>query len=162
MEAGELLRLAFGELHAALRDDLGSVGEATLFWQPGEGINHAGFLLWHLLRDEDTVVSRALREAPELWATGGWAGRLGLDEVGQGTGFDARSLASFRYDVDELWRYAAEVWEQTDAALTELCPEAFDDPARASVLTTGCLAHGWVHLGEIRQLLGLRGWRFRE
>ncbi len=94
MEAAELLRLAFGELHTALRDDAGSVDEATLFWQPGEGINHAGFLLWHLLRDEDTVVSETLRGAPELWATGGWPHRLGLDEGGQGTGFDASALGS--------------------------------------------------------------------
>ena len=154
--------MAFGELHTALRDDAGSVDEATLFWQPGEGINHAGFLLWHLLRDEDTVVSETLRGAPELWATGGWPHRLGLDEGGQGTGFDASALGSFRYDVAELWRYAAEVWEQTDAALAALGPEALVDRALASMLTTGCLAHGWVHLGEIRQLLGLRGWRFRE
>ncbi len=32
----------------------------------------------------------------------------------------------------------------------------------ANLLTTGCLSHGWVHLGEIRQLRGLRGGKFRE
>jgi hypothetical protein len=29
-------------------------------------------------------------------------------------------------------------------------------------LLEGSVGHNWVHLGEVRAILGLRGWRFRE
>lgn len=64
---------------------------------------------------------------------------------------------------------ARAVWSRTDAALAQLAPARLAEPLvwssewkLANLLTTGCLSHGWMHLGEIRQLRGLRGWRFRE
>jgi hypothetical protein len=169
MEASELLRIAFADLHKEILEDVAELTPDELFWQPDEGVNHIGFLLWHVLRDEDTVICQAVRQQPEVWATGGWARRFGMDEKEQGTGFDSAALPSVRYDLKALLKYGDAVWRQTEAALAELDPARLDESLSwsetwrlANLLTTGCLSHGWVHLGEIRQLRGLRGWKFRE
>ena len=169
MEAPELLRLAFADLHKELLEDVDGLGPDDLFWQPAEGVNHVGFLLWHVIRDEDTVFCQSVLRQPELWTRNGWDGQLGMDPKDQGTGFDSNNLASVRYDLAALLGYASEVFLQTDAALAGLSSARLDESLPwsaewrlANLLTTGCLSHGWVHLGEIRQLRGLRGWRFRE
>ena len=140
-----------------------------LFWQPAEGVNHAGFLVWHIVRDEDTVISGSVLNQPELWSREGWDARLGMDSREQGTGFDSSELGRIRYDIEELLGYAGRVFEQTDSAMAALPSTRLqedlpwsDQWRLANLLTTGCLSHGWVHLGEIRQLRGLRGWKFRE
>lgn len=169
MDAPALLRIAFRDLHSELSEDVDGLDDETLFWQPADGQNHIGFLLWHLIRDEDTVFCQAVLQRPELWASGGWASRFDMSVTGQGTGFDAANLATFRYSIENLLRYAEEVWSQTDEALAGLSPSRLEenlpwsaDWRLVNLLTTGSLAHGWMHLGEIRQIRGLRGWRFRE
>ena len=169
MDAATLLRTAFTDLHKEIVEDVGGLTPDELFWQLGEGVNHIGFLLWHVIRDEDSVMCQAVLRRPELWVGNGWAARFEMDAKEQGTGFDAEHLVDFRYQLPLLLDYAAEVWSQTDAALRDFDAGRLDaelswssEWSLANLLTTGCLSHGWVHLGEMRQLRGLRGWRFRE
>jgi hypothetical protein len=169
MDATSLLRVAFADLHKELLEDVRGLHPDELFWQPAEGVNNIGFLLWHIVRDEDTVVCQAVRDEPQLWVRGGWDARLVMDSTAQGTGFDSEQVGSVDYDMADFLPYAHAVFAQTDAALEGMAPaRLLEDLAwssewrLANLLTTGCLAHGWVHLGEIRQLLGLRGWKFRE
>jgi hypothetical protein len=169
MDAPGLLRLAFNDLHTEIMEDAGGLDDQDQFWQPAPGVNHIGFLLWHIVRDEDTVICQSVRRTPELWVRGNWTDRFAMDATAQGTGFESAELATFRYSLTDLLAYARDVWAQTDEALQSLDPARLDEPLSwskewklANLLTTGCLSHGWVHLGEIRQLRGLRGWRFRE
>lgn len=169
MEIANLFQLGFEDLHKELREDLADMTVDDLFWRPAPGVTHAGFLLWHVVRDEDTVIHQSLLAAPELWVSGGWAGRFGMDEREQGTGFEPARLDAFRYDPALLWEYAARVWSATGDALSALTPARLDEPLPwdtgwrlGNLLLTGCLAHGWSHFGEIRQIRGLRGWRARE
>jgi hypothetical protein len=169
MDSPELLRLGFADLHKELREDTADLEEAALFWQPAPGVNHIGFLLWHVVRDEDSVMCQAVRRTPELWTRDGWAEQFGMDRVEQGTGMDPARLDAFRFPLQELFTYATAVWSQTDEALASLPAERLgegltwsDEWRLANLLLTGCLAHGWMHLGEARQLRGLQGWRFRE
>ncbi len=132
-------------------------------------MNHIGFLLWHIIRDEDTVLCQAVLRQDELWRSRGWASRMEMDAEEQGTGFDGSLLSTMRYEPQTLAAYASEVWQQTDSALAGLDPERLDEDLAwsstwklSNLITTGCLSHGWVHLGEIRSIRGLRGWRYRE
>ncbi|MCL4240632.1 MAG: DinB family protein [Dehalococcoidia bacterium] len=169
MDAPSLLRLAFNDLHTELMDDVAGLDDQDLFWQPAAGVNHIGFLLWHIVRDEDTVICQSVLRQPELWTRGSWANRFAMDAEAQGTGFESAELPTFRYPLADLLAYAWDVWAQTADAIGSLDPARLEEPLPwskdwklANLLTTGCLSHGWVHLGEIRQLRGLRGWRFRE
>jgi DinB superfamily len=169
MNAIDLLRLAFDDLHTAIREDLEDVSDDWLYWQPAPGLNHIAFLLWHLVRDEDVVVSWSVRHKPQVWEAGGWPDQLGLDHHAQGTGFDPADLGTIRYGLPDFMVYVEAVWAETDAGLQTLTESDLDQPvvgfpsmSVASQLTTGSVAHGWVHLGEIRSIKGLKGWRFRE
>jgi hypothetical protein len=167
VDAIQLLTGAFFDLHRALREGF---EDATphLWWQPGPGLNHAGFLAWHIVRDEDHVVSY-LGGEPQAWAAAGWAKRFGMAEGTQGTGFEPADLAGFRFEPSLLLEYAEATWARTPDLLSRLTPEALDAPAWpgsewnvATQLVEGCIGHSWGHLGEIRATLGLRGWRSPE
>jgi hypothetical protein len=168
VDALELLRHGFEQVHGGLREDLGEVDDALLWWQPQPGLNHAGFLAWHVVRDEDDVLSHVAGQ-PQLWAVEGWHERFAMDRKEQGTGLDPARLESFRYDRGLFMEYAARVWARTGPLLGSLSDEALRRPAWpgsewdvAQLLLEGCLGHSWLHLGELRYLKGLRGWRFRE
>jgi hypothetical protein len=169
MDAPTLLRVGFEEFHAVFRDELSNLDSETMFRQPAADANHIGFLIWHVLRDEDFVVAHTLRDGTERWSSDDWSGRLKIGTAAQGTAFESTLLPTFRYDPAAIWDYAAQVWEQTRHSLSELDPARLDERQTfsetwtlATALTTGCLAHGWSHLGEIRQLRGLRGWKADE
>ena len=165
MDAIQLLVGAFEDLHEAVREDMAGVEPELLWWQPQPGLNHVGFLFWHVVRDEDNVVPY-VRGLPELWASERWNERFGMGAREQGTGFPPERLAAFRYDVGAFMEHAERVWARTGEQLRAMSPEDLQKPAwewtAAKLLTEGCLGHGWVHLGEIRAIKGLRGWRFRE
>ena len=169
MQSNELLRLAFADLHKELLEDVADLTREELFWRPAEGLNHIGFLFWHILRDEDAVICQAVLRQTELWITGGWPARLGMSEHEQGTGFGSEAVGAVVYEPGLLEAYGTEVWRQTESALAGLDPARLEEALPwssewrlANLLTTGCLSHSWSHLGEIRQLRGLRGWKFRE
>ena len=168
MNGVDVIRTAFREVHEAIEGDVETLQPGELFYQPAPDANHVGFLLRHLIRDEDAVVSDVTGQ-PGLWSSGRWFERMNMEERGQGTGFDSESLGTFRYDLHDLMAYAREVWEATDSRLAPLSEDDLDGPAPGapgksvvSLLTTGSIAHDWVHLGEIRYVRGLQGWRFQE
>ncbi len=168
MNAVDVIRQGFDHLHEAVRADVAEVEPDWWWWQPAPGVNHIGFLYWHLVRDEDAVVSWVTRH-PQLWAADGWHAKLGLDPKEQGTGFEAGEAGTLRYDPALLQAYGDAVWERTGTLLARLAEEDLDRAAWKDSpwnigrqLVEGCLGHAWLHLGEIRLLMGLKGWRFRE
>ncbi len=82
MNAISLLSQSFEDLHRELRGDMAEVRPEMLFWQPAAGVNHIGFLFWHLVRDEDTMIAD-LTGQPQVWEAGDWAPRLGLEMIGR-------------------------------------------------------------------------------
>ena len=127
MDASELLRVALADLHKELLEDIADLDEAALFWQPSAGVNHAGFLFFHVVRDEDTVLSQSVLRQGELWSREGWFERLGMDGREQGTGFDRSALAGFRYSFPAFIEYARAVWRQTDETLSAMDPGRLDE-----------------------------------
>jgi hypothetical protein len=168
MHAMQLVQEGFDHVHEALRADLAEVEPDWLFWQPRPDHNHIGFLFWHLVRDEDQVLSWLARE-PQLWPSAGWHERFAMDAGEQGTGMDAGRLATFRYEMPAFMEYAEAVWARSGPLLGTLSEADLDKPAWKDSpwnvgrqLVEGVLCHAWVHLGEIRSVMGLKGWRFRE
>jgi len=168
MDAIQLIAASFRDVQSALHEDLADVDDELFWWQAREGYSHIGFLAWHVIRDEDVVVSH-VTGAGQLWTGAGWHARLGMDARDQGTGLDPGRLATFRYDRPLFMEYAGAVWERTPKAIATLAEGDLDRPAWpgsdwtiARQLVEGCIGHTWEHLGEIRAIRGLRGWRFRE
>jgi hypothetical protein len=172
VDAVQLFRGAFKDLHDELGSTLAETADEDVWWRPNEEMNSVGFLYWHLVRDEDTVINAGIGHGQTLWETTGWAEGTGLGTWQQGTGMQLEEAAGVRYDRQAFDRYAESVWTATDGTLAGLTPEGLDRdvpmgpdlPATSvgNLIATGVLAHGWVHLGEIRYVKGLRGWRYRE
>ena len=164
MHGVQVIRAALDDVHVELRGALADLDPEILFWQPGPDVNHAGFILWHLVRDEDSVVSHTSRQT-EIWNDGGWAARLKIETV-EAT-LPAHAASDLRYNLPGFLEYAEAVWSSSVQRLGALSDDDLDSPAWpgwtvARHLVEGCIGHSWLHLGEIRYLLGLRGWRSRE
>jgi hypothetical protein len=132
--------------------------------------NHLAFELWHYARTEDNIVRFILQgRRPTVWMEGGWAERLGLPPITQGTGMTAADAQALRIDDIPLFRqYVSAVWTSTEEYLSNPDESAFDEVItvkplgempKIRALGQVCMTHGFTHLGEIelmRTLLGLK------
>ncbi len=166
MNAISLLSQSFEDLHRELRGDMAEVRPEMLFWQPAAGVNHIGFLFWHLVRDEDTMIAD-LTGQPQVWEAGDWAPRLGLEMIGRVATLSPEDAGRLRYEFSRFLEYAEQVWLRTLEAVPAFTESRLDTETwpgwnLARSLVEGSIGHGWLHLGEIRYAMGLQGWRFRE
>lgn len=166
MNAIEVIRTGLADFHNELRGDLVDLDPQLLFWQPNAEANHIGFLLWHVVRDEDSVVSWTSKQK-EVWEEGDWAARLPIDGDSTRSTLTGPEASALRYDLSTLLRYAETVWASTHERLAAMVDDDLDSQAWpewtvARHLVEGCVGHSWMHFGEIRYIRGLRGWRFRE
>ena len=126
------------------------------------------YLALHYARTEDSVVRFVLQSRrPTVWAEGGYAERLGLPPVAQGTGMSTAEAQAFRLkDIPLFKDYMQKVWASTeefvskvDAADLEMVitVKPLGDMPKIRALGQTCLCHGMTHVGEIelaRTLVG--------
>lgn len=174
MEAVELYRQVIREAHEALRDDIAGVGPELLTWRPGPDANHIAFLFWHLVRTEDNMVHRWLQESSSIWEAERWHEQFDLEPQAGGTGFTTEQVERIAYQPDKIMPYAEKVWANTEEVLQSLTdadldrevtmrrPDGTTTPSTIGlVLRIPLVIHPWWHIGEIRYIKGLQGWRFR-
>jgi hypothetical protein len=113
-----------------------------------------------VVRTEDNVVRFVLqnRRSP-VWTEAGYADRLGLPPVAQGTGMSTEEAHGLRLKDLALFReYMAKVWASSDEFLGALDDKALDravtikplgEMAVGRALAQVCVAHGFQHFGEI-------------
>ncbi len=132
--------------------------------------NHIAFEMWHYARTEDNIVRFIIQgRKPTVWMEGGWAEKLGLPPIAQGTGMtSADAQAMHIADLDAFKRYVQEVWQSTASWLANPDTSVFDTPVMVKplgempairALGQVCMTHGFTHLGELelcRTLLGLK------
>lgn len=132
--------------------------------------NHIAFEMWHYARTEDNIVRFILQgRRPTVWMEGGWAERLALPPVTQGTGMSVQEAQAMRIaDLPQFRQYVEAVWASTKDYLSNPDESVFDTPVMVKplgempairALGQVCMTHGFTHLGEIelmRTLLGLR------
>lgn len=133
--------------------------------------NSIAFIAWHYLRTEDNIINWIIRERqPTVWMEGGWAEKLGLPRVVQGTGMPVAEAHALRIaDTAGFLEYMRQVRARTDSFLPTWDPADYDTPIILKPLGTMTklqamgqqgLPHGFGHIGEIshiRALLGLPG-----
>ena len=79
--------------------------DEQLYYKPAQESNSIGWLVWHLSRGKDEIVSLVSGET-EVWVSDGWAQRFGLSEAGNGRGDTPEQVSAFRADRDLLLGYA--------------------------------------------------------
>jgi hypothetical protein len=92
------------------------------------GANTIGWLVWHLTRVQDHHVAE-LMDTEQIWTTGDWAARCGLDPDPSNTGYghDPAQVQSVRPDSPQvLLDYLDAVNRRTSAMLEGLSPDDLD------------------------------------
>ena len=138
---------------------------------PCEASNSIGWNLWHYGRTEDNIVRFLLQNRrPTVWMEGGYADKLGLPAVAQGTGMTSDEAHGIQItDVDTFQRYLDEVWASTDEFLSNPDESAFDEVItvrplgempKIRALGQVCASHGYGHAGHVdllRQMMDKPG-----
>ena len=102
-----------------------------------------------------------------MWAEGGYAEKLGLPPVAQGTGMSTADAQALRLKDVALFRdYMQKVWASTEDFVTRTDPTALDQVVTVKplgempgvrALGQTCVSHGMAHAGEIELVRTLIG-----
>lgn len=165
MDVSDLLLDAHGRVAEHVASAVDGLDAEALTTTPVPGTNSIAWLVWHLTRVEDDHVGEVVG-AEQLWATGDWAGRFGLDpdpgNTGYGHGPD--EVAAVRPDGPEaLVAYHAAVAERTRRFLDGLAPadldrvvdERWDPPVTLGVRLVSVIDDQAQHAGQAAYLRGL-------
>jgi hypothetical protein len=170
LSAAEFIRTQLTRLHAGLEKSLADLSPQQLHAVPAghPKANTIAWGLWHYARTEDNIVRWVIQDRrPPIWTEGGYAARLGLPPVAQGTGMSTEEAHGLRIPDVALFReYMQKVWAGTEELFATASPALFDkvvtvkplgDMSVIQCLGQVGLTHGMTHLGEIelaRTLVG--------
>jgi hypothetical protein len=172
MTAVDFVRTELARVHRALDASLTDITDDQLHAVPGghPEVNTIAWNVFHCVRTEDNVVRFVLQNRrPTVWAEGGYAERLGLPPVAQGTGMSSAEAQALRVkDVAVFREYMQRAWASTDDLFARAEPGFFEktvtvkplgDMPALRALGQICLGHTLMHVGQIemaRTLVGAR------
>ena len=155
----------FGRIGPLVREATESLTPAQLTEAPGPGANTIGWLAWHLTRVQDIYVAGFV-EADQLWVTGDWARRFGLDPdpSNSGYGHTPEEVASVRPESAALLvEYYDAVDRRTSRFLDDLTGDdldrivdrAWDPPVTLGVRLVSIADDSLQHVGQAAYVRGL-------
>jgi hypothetical protein len=170
MTAVEFVRIEVKRLHKMLDGTLLEITSEQLHAVPADHpkANTIAWGLFHCVRTEDNVVRFVLQDRrPTVWMEGGYADRLGLPPVAQGTGMTVADAQALRIkDLDLFREYMQKVWASTEDLCAKAEPVFFDkvvtvkplgDMPAIRALGQIVVSHGMMHVGQmelVRTLVG--------
>ncbi|MCH8893277.1 MAG: DinB family protein [Chloroflexi bacterium] len=151
------------QVHLRLMATCEGLSTDQLLWRPAPTANNIGFILWHLVRNEDARVTNTGKLDGDIWASESWHDKFGqpatAPDPGDRMGLRALAIPS----LDVLVGYAGAVHQRTLKYLSGLTPESLDqlpDPERPDFAVSGSLRHMITHKnnhhGQIDYLRGLQ------
>jgi len=170
MTALEFIHAELKRLHGILDKAIGDLTPAQLHTVPASHpkANTLAWLFFHYARTEDNVVRFVLQNRrATVWAEGGYAEKLGLPPVAQGTGMLTADAQALRLkDVTLFKEYMQRVWASTEDFISKTDPPALDaiitvkplgEMPGIRALGQVCVSHGMAHHGEIELVRTLIG-----
>jgi Protein of unknown function (DUF664) len=167
VDVADLLLELYGRIPPLARHAVQGLDVDQLTEPMAPGANTVGWLVWHLARVQDSHIAE-LMPADQLWATGDWAGRMGLaaDPHDTGYGHTPRQVAAVRpADGDVLVDYLRAVAGRTEGYLARLAPEDLDQvidrrwepPVTLGVRLVSVADDCIQHAGQAAYVRGLLG-----
>src|SRR4051812_18122759 len=170
MTATELIQVELKRMRKMLDASVNGLSDTQLHAPPAghPKANTIAWNVWHVVRTEDNVARFVLqnRRSP-VWTEGGYADKLGLPPVAQGTGMSTEDAHAIRIKDVALFReYMQKTWASTEQFLATLDAATLDRAVTIKPLgemTVGralaqvCVGHGFIHCGELelaRTLVG--------
>ncbi|GIH12821.1 mycothiol transferase [Rugosimonospora africana] len=166
MNVSELLVETYDRLPDLVRSAVDGLTPEQLVWAPAPGANTIGWLVWHLTRVQDDHIADIL-EQDQVWVTGDWAGRFGLDPDPSniGYGHSPEDVARVRPEsaqalVDYYDAVAARTREMLaglkDSDLDRIVDESWQPPVTLGVRLVSVANDDLQHVGQAAYLRGLQ------
>jgi Protein of unknown function (DUF664) len=167
MDVSQLLLDLYGRIPPLAGVALNGLSPDQLDQPPTPGSNTIGWLVWHTARVQDHHVAELL-DTPQIWTSGDWARRCGLeaDPSNTGYGHGPEDVAAVRPEsVDVLLGYLGEVDVRTRGYLETLDPDKldrvvdrrWDPPVTLGVRLVSVADDGLQHLGQAAYARGQLG-----
>ncbi len=128
MDVPALLIEIYGRIPLLAEAAVDGLTADQLATPPAPGANTIGWLIWHLTRVQDHHMAE-LMETDQIWTTGDWATRCGLDPDPNNTGYGHKpeQVLSVRPETpDVLLGYLDAVHQRTCGMLEGLAPDDLD------------------------------------
>jgi hypothetical protein len=165
MDVAPLLLELLGRIPPLARAAVEGLGPEDLTRAPAPGLNTVGWLVWHLTRVQDHYLAEIL-DTEQIWSTGTWAARCGLDPDPSNTGYGhgPDEVASVRPDgPDVLLDYLDAIDQRTRTTLEALTPgdldrivdRRWDPPVTLGVRLVSIADDSLQHVGQAAYV---RGW----
>ncbi len=165
MDTGELLADAFGRIQATVTQVVSGLSAEQLAYQPADGANSVGWLVWHLTRVQDDHVAD-VAGTEQAYIADGWAQRLGLpaDLADTGYGHQPGQVAAVRVrSGDQLIGYHDAVSERTvryvrgltAADLDKVVDKNWEPPVTLGARLVSVISDDLQHVGQAAYLRGL-------
>lgn len=164
MELKEFLRMEIEGLDRGLKRVTDGLTQKEIEWQPACGCNSIGLILFHVFKSEDSFVSGRSKDKKELWETGKWYTKLGMDAKEAGAHYTVDQVNAFPVPkLQKLMAYGAAVRKQTLAYLDKMKAADFDKKIKMpwgemplALIFSFIVSHTTGHIGEISYLRGLQ------
>jgi hypothetical protein len=165
MDPTDVLDELFDRISEHVTEILDGLEPADLVWQPAEGTNPIGWLVWHLSRVIDAQIAD-VAGIDQVWVTGDWAKGFGLepDPGNSGYGHSPAQVAAVRpRDAQVLGAYFTRVAEQaedylvtlSDDDLDRIVDERWDPPVTLGVRLVSIVDDAIQHAGQAKYVEGL-------
>ena len=165
VDVRELLEELFGRIPDHLHRAVDGLSATDLATAPTPGANTIGWMVWHLTRVQDHHVSDLLGRE-QVWTTGVWPARFGLESDADDTGYGHRAdqVAQVRPDGPEVLidyyeavasRTAELLAELTATDLDRVVDERWDPPVTLGVRLVSIADDDIQHAGQAAYLRGV-------
>jgi uncharacterized damage-inducible protein DinB len=133
-------------------------------WQPACGCNSIGLILFHIAKSEDSFIQKTLKGGAELYDSGKWYAKLGLDSKEPGSHYTVDQVNAFKVPrLAKILAYQAAVRRQTLAYVNKMKTADFDKVMKmpwgempAAMILSVIVSHAAQHMGEVSYLRGLQ------
>ena len=145
--------------------------DEQFFSQPTTDSNPIAWLVWHMGRARDVITSDISGE-DQVWVSGGWADKFGMDAEDIGIGDSPEKVAAFHAERFLVMAYFNDAHGATTRRLSMISTEQFDylvvyalgDERPVWTALVGMCGDSSQHTGQIAYLRGMFtgvGWRQR-
>lgn len=167
MDQSDLLIEAYGRVPSLVDQVVDGLDVDHLAARPGPDANSVGWMVWHLARVQDHHLAELLGQ-DQLWVTGDWAPRFGLEPDPDNTGYghSPDEVAAVRPEgAGACTEYLDAVAARTEAFLRGLGPddldrvidERWDPPVTLGVRLVSVIDDSLQHVGQAAYARGLLG-----
>ena len=167
MDTTSFISQCLAQVQVRLLGTCDGLTQDQVLWRPAPHANNIGFILWHVARGEDRLITTLATGAADLWESDRWHQAFGQPIEAPEPG-DRPGLRSLKVpDVEVLIGYLEAAHRHTREYLSTLAPEELDavpdplEPERSvASLLRHLITHKNNHHGQVDYLRGLQyeGW----